>query len=753
MAQSIIFNNSISGGATGPTGATNKIIYNPATTANQWIKVDPSFNMLHNGSSCESEKSHVLTDVMIRPNINAQRKLDRFLNLDVQGFKFPVKFSLDYEPEDCINTNNGIQMVNNELAYIEPFLTRTVADAPFSISSFFTFNSPVPIIYNSSNEAVATFVGNQVRIAGVVGSTIITASQVASRDGIYPSGMATIRLDVTLVTLKLNEFTIAPRDFGTLPFTLPIPSSNSSNITRTFTFTSSKPDVASVDITTGVVTINGAGTTILEITQAAAGNYTSGTIRLPFTVNPIAPRFFSIFSIDSRNFGSREFTLTLPGSDSSGAFTFTSSKLEVATVGITTGMVTIVGAGTTIITATQAATTNYTSKSVEANFTVNPIIPTLGSFSIAPRDYGIVPFSILPNTHTVLYIRNGGSDWKTKVANNDTSNINLQAWAGIDKQWFDLNYGKGNEVALQFRFFAAYVTTFYNITSASCAVVSAYGNIGTYSFTFNGGTSYTGTFNGQVQSWDYTLPQDVVVNRNSLQPTSNSLGAFSFASGNAAVARLIGNQVTVVSAGTARIMAQQAAAGNYTASLTIFHDFVVNKIAPKFDSFSIAPREFGSGEFTLTPPGSTNRLGAFSFTSSKPEVATVGSTTGVVTIVNPGTTLITVTQAETTNYTSKSIGVDFVVNRFTTILSGGTFFFRSRNDPPFTVPQPTSNRPGAFIYTSSNTSVANVDIITGLVTNVGTGTTQIIVTQAETQNYTLGSVTSMLRVSPSLGGW
>jgi hypothetical protein len=284
-------------------------------------------------------------------------------------------------------------------------------------------------------------------------------------------------------------------------------------------------------------------------------------------------------------------------------------------------------------------------------------------------------------------------------------------------------------------------------------VVSAYGNIGTYSFTFNGGTSYTGTFNGQVQSWDYTLPQDVVVNRNSLQPTSNSLGAFSFASGNAAVARLIGNQVTVVSAGTARIMAQQAAAGNYTASLTIFHDFVVNKIAPKFDSFSIAPREFGSGEFTLTPPGSTNRLGAFSFTSSKPEVATVGSTTGVVTIVNPGTTLITVTQAETTNYTSKSIGVDFVVNRFTTILSGGTFFFRSRNDPPFTVPQPTSNRPGAFIYTSSNTSVANVDIITGLVTNVGTGTTQIIVTQAETQNYTLGSVTSMLRVSPSLGGW
>jgi hypothetical protein len=131
--ESIIFNSSVTGvtGATGATGATNKIIYNPATTANQWIKVDPSFNMLHNGSSCESEKSNILTDVVIRRNINAQRKLDRYLNLDVQGFKFPVKFSLDYQPEDCINANNDIQTVNNELSFIPSFLTRTVVDALF----------------------------------------------------------------------------------------------------------------------------------------------------------------------------------------------------------------------------------------------------------------------------------------------------------------------------------------------------------------------------------------------------------------------------------------------------------------------------------------------------------------------------------------------------------------------------------------------------------------------------------------------
>jgi hypothetical protein len=732
--ESIIFNSSITGvtGVTGATGAANKIIYNPATTANQWIKVDPSFNMLHNGSSCQSENSNVLTDVKIRSNINAQRKLDRYLNLEVQGFNFPVKFSLDYQPEDCINANNDIQTVNNELSFIPSFLTRTVADGSFLIPSYVTFNSPVPIIYNSSNPAVATVLGNQVTIVGVVGITTITASQAASDDGIYPSSVATIRFDVTLVTPSFGSFSVGSRDFGSVPFTLTPPTSNSSGA---FSYSSSDPTIAS--IVGNVVTVVKAGTITITATQAAATIYTSKTVNASFVVNPIAPTFGS-FSVGSRDFGTAPFTLTPPTSNSSGAFSYTSGNTGIATIVGST--VTIVGAGTTIITATQASTTNYNSKTVTASFVVNPIAPTLGSFSIAPRDFGSVPFSILPNTHTVLYIRNGGSDWITKLVNNDTSNTNLQAWAGIDKQWFDLNYGEWNEVALQFRFFSAYVSKFYNITSASCVVVSAYGNIGTYSFTFNGGTSYTGTFNGQVQSWDYALPADFTVNRNSLQPTSNSLGVFSYASNNIAVASIVGNQVTIVGAGTAIITVTQAAAGNYTASSSITTPLVVNPIAPTFGSFSIGSREFDSAPFTLTPP-SSNSLGAFSYTSSRPEFATVDSTTGVVTIVGVGTSVITATQAATTNYTSKSIGADFVVNRFTTILSDFGIVSRFVDQTPFTLTPPTSNRPGVFNYSSLTPEIATVDSITGQVTILRAGTATIRATQIETPNYTESSIT------------
>ena len=376
---------------------------------------------------------------------------------------------------------------------------------------------------------------------------------------------------------------------------------------------------------------------------------------MPFTVNPIAPTLGS-FSIDSRNFGTPPFALTPPTSNSSGAFSYTSGNIDIATILGST--VTIVGAGTVEIIATQAAAGNYTSKSVPANFTVNPIAPTLSSFSIAPREFGSAPFSILSNTHAVLYIRNGGSDWKTKVVTNDTSNTNLQAWVGIDKQWFDLNYGEGNEVALQFQFFAAYVTSFYNITSASSSVVSAYGNIGTYSFTFNGGTNYTGTFNGQVQSWDYTFPADFTVNRNSLQPTSNSSGIFSYASGNTAVATITGNTVTIVDVGTAVITATQAAAGNYTVSAPITANFVVNRFTTILSGFGINARFVDETPFFLTPPTS-NRPGVFNYNSLTTDIVTVDSITGEVRILREGVATIRVTQAETPNYTGSSSTKNF----------------------------------------------------------------------------------------------
>jgi hypothetical protein len=76
----------------------------------------------------------------------------------------------------------------------------------------------------------------------------------------------------------------------------------------------------------------------------------------------------SYFSVPTKIIGDAPFDLTAPVSKSDGAFTYTSSNPAVATV--TGSTVTIVGDGTTTITATQAATATYASNSIITTFTV-----------------------------------------------------------------------------------------------------------------------------------------------------------------------------------------------------------------------------------------------------------------------------------------------------------------------------------------------------------------------------------------------
>jgi hypothetical protein len=111
-ANSMVFNKSLIGGVTGPTGAVNKIIYDPTTSANQYINVDPSYNLFYNDHGCLKTADSILShNVKINQSSSAQRDIDRFLNVNLlNGFDYPSKFVLDYRATDCINSNNDIQI-------------------------------------------------------------------------------------------------------------------------------------------------------------------------------------------------------------------------------------------------------------------------------------------------------------------------------------------------------------------------------------------------------------------------------------------------------------------------------------------------------------------------------------------------------------------------------------------------------------------------------------------------------------------
>jgi uncharacterized protein YjbI with pentapeptide repeats len=76
-------------------------------------------------------------------------------------------------------------------------------------------------------------------------------------------------------------------------------------------------------------------------------------------------------------------------------------------------------------------------------------------------------------------------------------------------------------------------------------------------------------------------------------------------------------------------------------------------------TFTVPAKVQGDAPFTLTPPSSNNPTGAFSYTSSNANVATIAGNT--VTVVGAGSSTITVTQAESATHTALSATASLVV--------------------------------------------------------------------------------------------
>lgn len=124
------------------------------------------------------------------------------------------------------------------------------------------------------------------------------------------------------------------------------------------TWSSSNEGVATVN-TSGVVTIVGAGETVVSAAFAGNDTYGANTISYTLTVNKFQPKItFASTSVTAKL--GEDFTPPNVTTDPKELeFVYTSSDENVAKVDASTGEVTIVGSGTTRITATFNATRNY----------------------------------------------------------------------------------------------------------------------------------------------------------------------------------------------------------------------------------------------------------------------------------------------------------------------------------------------------------------------------------------------------------
>ncbi|MEI6742122.1 MAG: Ig-like domain-containing protein [bacterium] len=595
----------------------------------------------------------------------------------------------------------------------------TFGDAAFTIdepssnsSGGWKFTSSKPdVVEVSSLTGRATIKG--------AGSTTITATQSAVKG--FEQASITALLIVGRDTPVLGAYTTASRTFGDESFTLKNPTSNSTGV---FTVDSSDESVAKFSKTSGKLVIAGAGKTTITATQAATDDYLGASKSFVLTVKKGTPEL-GAFDDVARTFGEAGFTLAKPSSDSRAAITLSSSNPAVATVDGASGAVSIVGAGTTTFTASQVANDDFVAASKAMTFTVRQAIPTLGSFVGVSKTFGDTDFTLAKPSSP------SGGAFSFSSSN-----------AGVVSVDGD---GKVSVVGAGTSTITATQAASGNYTSSSAAAVVTVGR------------ATTTIANLSLSNMTYGA-SDVT-----LAPRSNNPSPFTFTSSSPSVLAVNAStgRVSVVGAGTATITVRQASSANYEAgseSLTV----VIGRATPTLSSFSAISKDYGDAPFTLTPPES-NSPAPFTYESSAPTVASINSTTGVVTILNVTTVgspvTLTVRQAQTDNYAAITATTTLIIGRGTPVFGDFAITTKVWGSSNFSATAPTSTSAGAFTYNIVDVDGVNEAAIAtitsaGIITVTGPGSVQVRATQAANTLYVSSSITATFTVTsatPSFG--
>ena len=581
--------------------------------------------------------------------------------------------------------------------------SRTVGEEAFTLASPTSTSSAV-FKMESSDESVAKFskVNGKLSIVGA-GKTTITASQPANDD--YLAASKNFVLMVRKGTPVLTATADLSSIFGDVGTTITKPTSESRGAVS---FASSNTAVATVNATTGQVSAVGVGTATITITQAATDDYVSATQTLTYTVKPAVPTLGKL-ATDSKTFGDGEFSIAKPTSPSSGAFTFSSNNSKVIKI-TEAGKATIEGAGTSTITATQAASGNYAANSVTAEITVTKGTPELSNISLTGLVFGDADSTMEPRSTSTGAFTFSSNNTRVLTINEKTGRVRIVG-AGTAtitvKQASTTNYeAASSSVTVQVGLATPAFERLDPITK----------EFGDATFLFNWGTS----------------PSDGAITYTSSAPSVATIDATT-------------GRVTIVSTGVTTLTMSQAKGTNHTAA-SIVAVLTVGRGSPVYGDFVIDNKTYGAAPFLLTSPTTTSS-GTFSFTSSNTSVATVNSSTGLVTVVAPGTTEITATQTQTLTHITSTIRTTFVVNAAAPTFGSFVAPSKTFGDSSFTMSAPTSSSSGAFTFTSSDTAVATINPSTGVVTIVGAGSTTFTASQAASSPYAARSTTATFTVA------
>lgn len=269
------------------------------------------------------------------------------------------------------------------------------------------------------------------------------------------------------------------------------------------------------------------------------------------------------FTVPAVNYGAAPFQLTAPTSDSPGAWSYTSSNTAVATISGST--ITVVGGGTTTITATQAASGSYGPTTKTATLTVAAIDATVNAWADFNQTVGDI-FVLTPSTS------NSTGSWSYSSSDSTAATVNGSTVTAKKAGTYTLT-------ATQ----AATANYKSSTKTATLTIAKAAPTIGTWA-----------TLAATTSSGSFTLSP----------PTSNSPGTWSYSSADPAVATVSGTTVTIVGVGTTTITATQEATADYLSATAATTLTVTATFASSCKTYLQANPGAPSGWYTLDVDGS-----------------------------------------------------------------------------------------------------------------------------------------------------
>ncbi len=481
-----------------------------------------------------------------------------------------------------------------------------------------------------------------------------------------------------------------------------------SNSPGAWSATVSDPTIARIN---GLVaTVLKAGSTGVRYTQAASGNFSSVSRVSRLIVEKGTPTFGTWPAL-SATLLSRTLKLTPPTSNSTARWSYRTSNSQIATV--LGDILTFQDSGSVTITAFQSASTNWLGGEASTTLTISSLPKTLGTFSdITIAKDSVATLNLIEPTSS------SSGAWTFSIADSSIATL----------------YGK--------------VITSKNIGSTTItarqAASGGYGSsILTMTLTILGANATVGDFKDAIYTKSATTSNKLSI----LAPTSNSPGAWTFASSDQTVAAIstvgtIGN-ITIYKPGKTTITATQVVSGNYAA--TSANMLLTVNSAPIMATLSDLQKVFGDGEQTILPPTSESK-GDWTYTSSNPDVVKINGQK--LNFIGSGSAVITMTQAVDNYWLSASTNFKVTVLGITPTVGTLIPVKVEIGESLSSIPSPTSNSLGKWSYTVTDSSIAKV--VNNEIVGVSAGTTIIIATQMPAGKYgQSNSVQASLTVIPA----